>query len=156
MLCAENAIPQRALVVIGARRIAGPREHVARELEHILGHAAFLRVSAQLGRQHARICVPRLAVAGSAGGVGAPLGHLAPEVLGDPVVARLGRQLVAAGRAYELARRLRDSERGQAMRLVTVTGYGQRAGQLAARAAGFDEHFIKPIDLKALTSALRR
>jgi PAS domain S-box-containing protein len=57
---------------------------------------------------------------------------------------------------YELARRLRDSERGRAMRLVAVTGYGQGADRMAARAAGFDEHFIKPIDLKALTSALRR
>jgi PAS domain S-box-containing protein len=57
---------------------------------------------------------------------------------------------------YELARRLRESERGPAMRLVAVTGYGQYSDQVAARAAGFDEHFIKPIDLAALASALRR
>jgi PAS domain S-box-containing protein len=57
---------------------------------------------------------------------------------------------------YELARRLRDSERGRAMRLVAVTGYGQGSDRMAARAAGFDEHFIKPIDLDALVNALRR
>ena len=57
---------------------------------------------------------------------------------------------------YELARRLRESERGRDMRLVAVTGYGQYSDQVAARAAGFDEHFIKPIDLDALASALRR
>lgn len=42
------------------------------------------------------------------------------------------------------------------MRLVAVTGYGQYSDQVAARGAGFDEHFIKPIDLEALASALRR
>ncbi|HEX8108725.1 MAG TPA: ATP-binding protein, partial [Kofleriaceae bacterium] len=57
---------------------------------------------------------------------------------------------------YELARRLRESERGRAMRLVAVTGYGQYSDQVAARTAGFDEHFIKPIDLAVLASALRR
>ena len=57
---------------------------------------------------------------------------------------------------YELARRLRESERGRAMRLVAVTGYGQGSDQVAARAAGFDEHFIKPIDLEQLARALRR
>jgi CheY-like chemotaxis protein len=42
------------------------------------------------------------------------------------------------------------------MRLVALTGYGQRSDQVAAHGAGFDEHFIKPVDLEALASALRR
>src|SRR5262245_32139413 len=95
MLSAENAIPERALVVVRTRGIAGPREQLSRELQHVVGHAALLRVAAELRRQHARVAAPALAVAGPAGGVRAPLGHLVPEVLGDPPVARLCRQLVA-------------------------------------------------------------
>src|SRR5438093_9935346 len=96
MLRAEDAVPQRALVVVGAGRIAGPREQLPRELEQVVGDAALLRVPTELGGQDAGVGVPCLAVAGSAGGVGASAGDLAPEVLGDAAVAQLAGQLVAA------------------------------------------------------------
>src|SRR5262249_33693900 len=119
MLRAEDAIPQRALVILRAHRIAGPLEHVARELEHVVGDTAFLRVAAELGRQHARLGAPALAVARAAGGVGAPLGDLTPEVLGDVPVARLRRELVAPGGADDLGDGGVDVE---ALELVAARG----------------------------------
>jgi PAS domain S-box-containing protein len=49
---------------------------------------------------------------------------------------------------YEIARRLR--ERGYAKRLVAVTGYGTPEDRERSRRAGFDHHFVKPIDPAAL------
>jgi PAS domain S-box-containing protein len=53
---------------------------------------------------------------------------------------------------YELAGRLR-SQFG-AVRLIAVTGYGQTPDRERARAAGFDVHLIKPVDLDALLAAV--
>jgi CheY-like chemotaxis protein len=50
---------------------------------------------------------------------------------------------------YELARRLRDLF-GPAIKLVALTGYGQDKDRAAARAAGFDEHLVKPVDLERI------
>jgi len=55
---------------------------------------------------------------------------------------------------YELARRLRAMPQLQGMRLYALTGYGQAEDQLRSRAAGFDGHLIKPVDLQALERAL--
>jgi len=50
---------------------------------------------------------------------------------------------------YELARRLR--RRGApAPYLVAVTGYGQARDRERAAMAGFDRHFVKPVDVAAL------
>ncbi len=58
---------------------------------------------------------------------------------------------------YELARRLRDRERSTTqLRLYAVTGYGRDSDQRAARDAGFDGHFVKPIDLNVLMATLTR
>lgn len=54
---------------------------------------------------------------------------------------------------YELARRLRDQV--GAVRLIAVTGYGQRADRERVQVAGFDAHIVKPVDLVALQAALR-
>lgn len=40
------------------------------------------------------------------------------------------------------------------LRLVAVTGYGQEGDRERSRAAGFDSHLVKPIDLDALDHAL--
>ena len=55
---------------------------------------------------------------------------------------------------YELAGRLREISGMEHLRLIAVTGYGQEADQRRTRAAGFDRHLVKPIDLEALESAL--
>jgi signal transduction histidine kinase/CheY-like chemotaxis protein len=49
---------------------------------------------------------------------------------------------------YELARRLRRSH--PSMRLIALTGYGQRSDIEAAMRAGFDVHCTKPVTLAAL------
>lgn len=53
---------------------------------------------------------------------------------------------------YELAGRLRRA-RGS-LRIVAVTGYGQEEDVRRARAAGFDEHLVKPVDLVSLSGAI--
>jgi len=55
---------------------------------------------------------------------------------------------------YELARRIR--ERVATVRLVAVTGYGRPSDQERAAAAGFDAHLVKPIDIEALATLVRR
>ena len=54
---------------------------------------------------------------------------------------------------YELARHLRA--RGD-IRLVAVTGYGQRSDRERSRASGFDAHLVKPIALDELAMVLDR
>ena len=51
---------------------------------------------------------------------------------------------------YELARKLRE-QFGAGLRLVAVTGYGQESDRARAKAAGFDHHVVKPIELEQLT-----
>jgi CheY-like chemotaxis protein len=56
---------------------------------------------------------------------------------------------------YELAERLRALPGGNQLRLIALTGYGQASDRQRARAAGFDAHLVKPIDLDTLNRALR-
>jgi CheY-like chemotaxis protein len=37
---------------------------------------------------------------------------------------------------------------------LALTGYGQAHDKVLSRAAGFDRHFVKPVDLEALLAAL--
>jgi len=54
---------------------------------------------------------------------------------------------------YEVARRLRDEfGHEQALKLVALTGYGQVDDVRKSLDAGFDHHFVKPIEPSALTS----
>ena len=57
---------------------------------------------------------------------------------------------------YEIARRLRASNTVPGMRLVALTGYGREEDRERARAAGFDDHLLKPADLAALQELLGR
>lgn len=57
---------------------------------------------------------------------------------------------------YEVARRIRRDPRHSTMRLVALTGYGRNADRAAVRAAGFDEHLVKPLDPEKLTRLLAR
>lgn len=51
---------------------------------------------------------------------------------------------------YALARRLRASPATADAVLIALTGYGQAHDKESARAAGFDHHFVKPMDMEAL------
>jgi PAS domain S-box-containing protein len=55
---------------------------------------------------------------------------------------------------YEVARRLRASERCRAIKLVALTGYGQPDDRDAARRAGFDHHLVKPADWSSVGAIL--
>jgi CheY-like chemotaxis protein/anti-sigma regulatory factor (Ser/Thr protein kinase) len=54
---------------------------------------------------------------------------------------------------YELADRLRQRD-GQRLTLIAVTGYGQPGDKARAITAGFDAHFVKPVDFKQLVATL--
>jgi CheY-like chemotaxis protein len=56
---------------------------------------------------------------------------------------------------YELARRLRADPATCHARLVAITGYGRSQDRIQAHAAGFDLHFVKPVDPGALAEVLR-
>jgi nitrogen-specific signal transduction histidine kinase/ActR/RegA family two-component response regulator len=55
---------------------------------------------------------------------------------------------------YELARRLRKSSATANATLIALTGYGQTHDKESALAAGFDDHFVKPMDIEALDKIL--
>jgi signal transduction histidine kinase/DNA-binding response OmpR family regulator len=55
---------------------------------------------------------------------------------------------------YELAVRLRQQPGLEALRLLALTGYGQESDGERSRAAGFDEHLVKPLDLSQLDRLL--
>ncbi len=56
---------------------------------------------------------------------------------------------------YEVARRVRAAL-GDSVLLVATTGYGQESDRLAALAAGFDLHFVKPLDFATLEHSVQR
>jgi signal transduction histidine kinase/ActR/RegA family two-component response regulator len=82
--------------------------------------------------------------------------------LGLEVIARVWPEiaLVDVGLpgidGYEVARRVRAQARGQNVRLIALTGYGGEDVAKEARAAGFDEHITKPIDMDRLRGVLAR
>jgi signal transduction histidine kinase/ActR/RegA family two-component response regulator len=57
---------------------------------------------------------------------------------------------------YDLARHLRQRPNAPPLRLVAVTGYGQKSDVERAFAAGFDEHLTKPVNLGLLEALLAR
>ena len=55
---------------------------------------------------------------------------------------------------YELARRIRALPAVAGALLVAVTGYGDEQARQQASAAGFDHHFVKPLDIEHLVALL--
>ncbi len=54
----------------------------------------------------------------------------------------------------ELARQLRGQPGGERAVLIAVTGYGQEQDRQQTAAAGFDHHFVKPVDAEQLLALL--
>lgn len=57
---------------------------------------------------------------------------------------------------YELARRLRAQPGCRGALYVALTGYGQQGDRELSHEAGFDHHFVKPVDAGQLLAVLRQ
>ncbi len=55
---------------------------------------------------------------------------------------------------YEVAQRVQQMTLRHRPLLVAMTGYGQQGDRQRTRAAGFDHHLVKPVDLEALQQIL--
>jgi signal transduction histidine kinase/DNA-binding response OmpR family regulator len=55
---------------------------------------------------------------------------------------------------YAVAQRLREMPAGRDVLLIAMTGYGQKEDRARAHAAGFDHHFVKPTDPRALVQLI--
>jgi CheY-like chemotaxis protein len=53
---------------------------------------------------------------------------------------------------YELARRLRTQRPRTELKLVALTGYGQKSDRQRSQEAGFDAHLVKPVAMEQLLS----
>ena len=73
----------------------------------------------------------------------------------DPEIALLDIGLPVMD-GYELARRLRDDPKREGLRLIAVTGYGQETDRKQSKAAGFDAHMVKPVELAALEELINQ
>jgi signal transduction histidine kinase/DNA-binding response OmpR family regulator len=56
---------------------------------------------------------------------------------------------------YEVARRMRAMPQGREVLMIALTGYGQSEDRQAALEAGFDRHFVKPVDAQQLLAYVR-
>ena len=57
---------------------------------------------------------------------------------------------------YELASLIRQEPWGRDAVLVAISGYGRAEDRRRSRAAGIDEHFVKPVDFDALSEMIAR
>lgn len=57
---------------------------------------------------------------------------------------------------YEVAENVRTKLGNDQVQLVALTGYARAEDRRAVRAAGFDEHLVKPLDLDELHRVLRK
>ncbi len=55
---------------------------------------------------------------------------------------------------YEVARRMRERPDASRAVLVALTGYGREEDRLRSQEAGFDHHFVKPVELEAVLAVL--
>ncbi len=83
-------------------------------------------------------------------------GPVALSVFGDlkPDVALLDIGMPGLT-GYEVARKMRQSSLGPAIKLIAITGWGQDIDKERAYAAGFDLHLTKPVDPHRLAELLR-
>jgi signal transduction histidine kinase len=55
---------------------------------------------------------------------------------------------------FEVAARLRASPATRGIRIIALSGYGQEEDRKRSRAAGCDDHLVKPVDIQQLARAL--
>jgi len=56
---------------------------------------------------------------------------------------------------YELADKMRAEMGGRAPRLLALTGYGSERDRARTREAGFEAHFVKPVDVRRLIECIQ-
>jgi len=71
----------------------------------------------------------------------------------DVVVLDIGLPRI---NGHEAARRIRQLPGGRDMMLVALSGWGQEDDLRKSAAAGFDRHFVKPVDLHVLVEVVAR
>jgi PAS domain S-box-containing protein len=57
---------------------------------------------------------------------------------------------------YEVCRYIRSRQPDYDPLVIAITGYGQQHDTARALEAGFDAHFVKPVDMQALLNTIRR
>jgi CheY-like chemotaxis protein len=72
---------------------------------------------------------------------------LAERFIPDVAVLDIGLPVMDG---YEVGRRLHDSAQTARCRLIALTGYGQENDRARSKAAGFEAHLVKPVDLFGL------
>jgi signal transduction histidine kinase len=92
------------------------------------------------------------------------LGHEVHTAYNGPRAVELAQQLrpelmivdlgMPGMSGYEVARRLKSQSEFEPIVLAAMTGWAQEDDQRRSRAAGFDCHLVKPVDLKALEDLL--
>ena len=56
---------------------------------------------------------------------------------------------------FEVARKIREMHGGEAMTLIAVSGYGSSETRQETVEAGFNAHFVKPVDLPTIINCLK-
>jgi CheY-like chemotaxis protein len=77
--------------------------------------------------------------------------ELAEKLRPDLMIVDLGMPGLSG---FDVARQLRSQPHFQNLLLAAVTGWGQEDDHRRSRAAGFDCHLVKPVDLKSLQDLL--
>jgi CheY-like chemotaxis protein len=55
---------------------------------------------------------------------------------------------------HEAAKRIRTGPGGEEMLLIALSGWGQAEDRQKSKEAGFDRHFVKPVELETLLQAV--
>jgi len=79
--------------------------------------------------------------------------RLAHDFSPDAIVLDIGLPDIDG---YEVVRLIRQQPSGQDKLIIAVTGWGQETDKQAAKTAGFDFHFTKPVDLDRLLAVLNQ
>jgi two-component system CheB/CheR fusion protein len=107
-------------------------------------HEDSLRAFSQVLSSHCRVAVAC---------TGAEALEQARKLLPDAVLLDLGLPDISG---IEVARRLRAEPAFAELPLVAVTGFGDAGSAEEVESAGFDAHLIKPVEVRALLTQLRR
>ena len=79
--------------------------------------------------------------------------HRCKELKPEPDVALLDLGLPEMD-GYQLARRLRAVAPPRPLRIIALSGYAEARDRQRSKAAGFDEHLVKPVNLQQLSALL--